>query len=238
MTGFQSPNYTQTPNDLFDELLPEMGLAELKVVLCIIRHTFGYHKDEIKMSIRAIARFTGLNVNSVMEGATKAEAHGLIERNLDGNKTTVWTAIVSVLPTKTPRLSTSDASVLPTKTLLGVKERKKDNKKIDAILFQPNQKELQEQEATRKFERAFGFGELPWRSTKIWDKMTRFVTDIYQHDPQAFGNYIVWRGNGGKYFAMSNKQIRLNPQVFIDTGWAEFESQKSNINERDQEHAL
>jgi phage replication O-like protein O len=126
MSGFQSPNYTQTPNDLFDQLLPDLGLAELKVVLCIVRHTFGYHKDNVKLSVRAIARFTGLTAKSVMEGAKQAEEHGLIERRMDGNKTTLWSAIVSVVPTTTRRNTKYNARVLPSETLLGVKERKKD----------------------------------------------------------------------------------------------------------------
>ena len=124
MSGFQSPNYTQTPNDLFDELLPDMGLAELKVIMCVVRHTFGYHRDEVKLSIRTIARFTGLTVNSVMEGARQAESHGLIERYIDGNKTTLWRAVVSVVPTKTRRLSRRDADVSPTETQFPLKDIK------------------------------------------------------------------------------------------------------------------
>lgn len=133
MSGFQSPNYTQTPNDLFDKLLPDMGLAELKVVLCIVRHTFGYHKDDVKMSIRAISRFTGLTAKSVMEGAIQAETHGLIERKLDGNKTTVWSATVSVIPTNTRRNTRYNAHVLPSKTLSRVKEIKENN--IESEIF-------------------------------------------------------------------------------------------------------
>ena len=112
MSGFQSPNYTQTPNDLFDELLPSMGMAELKVVLCIVRHTFGYHKDDVKMSLRRMARFTGLTAKSVMEGATQAEAHGMIERYVEGNNSTRWKVVVSVISTTTPRNTTYHADVI------------------------------------------------------------------------------------------------------------------------------
>jgi DnaD/phage-associated family protein len=133
MSGFQSPNYTQTPNDLFDKLLPEMGLAELKVVMCIVRHTFGYHRDEVKISIRTLARMTGLTVNSVMDGAGQAENHGMIERYIDGNKTTLWRAVVSVVPSKTRRLTSRDAGVVPTKTLVGGKERKKETNKWEDV---------------------------------------------------------------------------------------------------------
>lgn len=128
MAPFQSPNYTQTPNDLFDELLPIMGLAELKVVLCVVRHTFGYHADEAKLSIRRIARMTGLSPKSVMDGSRQAEEHGLIELYTDGNKTTIWKASVSVLPSNTRRVTKVHASVLPTPPLSAVKERKKQSK--------------------------------------------------------------------------------------------------------------
>jgi len=133
MSGFESPNYTQTPNDLFDSLLPSMGLAELKVILCVIRHTFGYHTNEVKLSIRAIARFTGLTGHSVLDGAKQAEDHGLIERYQDGNKTTLWRAVVSVVPTTTPRDTRYNASVIPSTTLLGLKERKKESKETPNI---------------------------------------------------------------------------------------------------------
>jgi len=130
--GFASPNYTQTPNDLFDELLPGMGLAELKVVLAIVRHTFGYHREEIRLSIRDLARFTGMTAKSVMEGAEQAESHRLIERYQNGNKTTLWRAVVSVIPSNTPRNTRYHASVLPSITLVGVKESKETEKKMGA----------------------------------------------------------------------------------------------------------
>lgn len=137
MSGFQSPNYTQTPNNLFDELLPDMELAELKVVLCIVRHTFGYHRENegVKLSIRNIARFTGLTARSVMKGAEQAEAHGLLERQQDGNQTTIWRAIVSVIPSSTRRNTKYHATVLPSSTLVGVKEKRNINKAAGATIY-------------------------------------------------------------------------------------------------------
>ena len=126
MNPFQSPNYTQTPNDLFDDLLPKMGLAEIKVILYIIRQTFGYHRDEIKISIRMIARATGLRPNSVIDGAREAEEHGLIERVQEGNKITTWRALVSVTPSDTPRIGKRYAGVSSAETQSGVKERNKE----------------------------------------------------------------------------------------------------------------
>lgn len=82
-------------------------------------------------------------------------------------------------------------------------------------------------EAPKMFEKAFGFGRLPWDSNAVWQKFRKFVTEIHIKDRMAFGSYVIWRGTDGKYNAMSNKQIRMNPQIFMDTGWMEFENRES-----------
>jgi len=95
------------------------------------------------------------------------------------------------------------------------------------------QTERVQREAPRMFEKAFGFGTLPWDSTAEWERLRSFITRIYRKRPEAFGEYVVWRGGEGKYTAMSNKQIRMTPAVFIDTGWPEFEkTQKPTEPER------
>lgn len=50
--GFQSPNYTQVPDELFDELLAQLSGNQVKVTLYIIRKTFGWKKasDNISLS--------------------------------------------------------------------------------------------------------------------------------------------------------------------------------------------
>lgn len=49
--GFQKPNYTPVPDELFDELLPLLSGSELKVLLYIIRRTFGFKKDSDTISL-------------------------------------------------------------------------------------------------------------------------------------------------------------------------------------------
>jgi hypothetical protein len=247
MTGFESPNYTQTPNDLFDALLPELGCAELKVLLCVVRNTFGYHREEVKLSIRTIARATGLTVNSVMDGATKAEAHGLLERTVDGNKTTTWRAIVSVVPTKTRRLTSRDASVSPTTTLVGVKERIKESMKQSGsienkiasglpVTEEDVTTEKNKREATAEFESALGFGSLPWWSSVAWDKFGKWAVRVWKEDPTSFRKFAQWRANDGKFNSMSNKQIRQNLDAFMDTGWPEFKSVNAPVAPTRPEH--
>jgi hypothetical protein len=50
--GFSTPNYTQVPDVVFDELLQILSGAELKVLLYIIRRTFGFKKasDDISLN--------------------------------------------------------------------------------------------------------------------------------------------------------------------------------------------
>lgn len=82
-------------------------------------------------------------------------------------------------------------------------------------------------EAPRMFEKAFGTGTWPWDSNNVWRRFAKFVEEIYRADRLAFGKYVNWRAGAGKYAGMNNKQIRTNPQVFMDTGWIEFEKSQN-----------
>lgn len=93
---FQSPNFTQVPNDLFDHM-PYMNFAELMVTLIVIRETIGWQRDEIKLSIQEISKLTGLTRKSVWAGAKAAEERGLIECTHNGRKKSIWRARVSSL---------------------------------------------------------------------------------------------------------------------------------------------
>jgi phage replication O-like protein O len=84
MRGFQSPNHTQVPNDLFDVNLPDLEKAELKVLLVIIRYTLGYHKRRTRLSLRKMQALSGLSRNSVISAAEKLIALDLIERDSEG----------------------------------------------------------------------------------------------------------------------------------------------------------
>src|SRR5947209_1078022 len=54
--GFDMPRYTPTPDQLFDELLAPGVLtnAELRVLLYLIRRTFGFKKDSDTISFTQI----------------------------------------------------------------------------------------------------------------------------------------------------------------------------------------
>jgi hypothetical protein len=52
--GFVLPRYTPIPDALFDELLPDVSGAELKVLLYILRRTLGFKKDADRISLSQI----------------------------------------------------------------------------------------------------------------------------------------------------------------------------------------
>jgi hypothetical protein len=80
-----APTYTQSPNVFYDEWLAEINLlSELKIVETIIRHTFGWHQDRVKLSLSDFQKLTGMSQPSVIEGIRKAIEHGYIERTKDG----------------------------------------------------------------------------------------------------------------------------------------------------------
>lgn len=129
MTGFQAPNYTQVPNDYFD-LIMEMTEAEIKILSVLIRSTFGYHRDEIQVSVRELATATKMSTSSVWIGAEKLESRGLIERSVSkSNTVTNWRVVIS--DTKLYRQIVKTVSVDSEEKRTLPLERKKEKKEED-----------------------------------------------------------------------------------------------------------
>lgn len=93
--GFSSPNYTQVPDEFFDALMPQLSDAELRVLLYIIRRTFGFKRDADAISLsqmvagittkdgRVLDSGTGLSKATVARGLVGLREKGVIlaERN-------------------------------------------------------------------------------------------------------------------------------------------------------------
>jgi len=80
-SGFKSPNTTQVPDELFDVLLPELSDAELRVLLYIIRRTFGFKKEADNISLR-----------QMVEGITTRDGR-ILDRGVGVSKATVSRAL-------------------------------------------------------------------------------------------------------------------------------------------------
>src|SRR4051794_23590747 len=88
--GFESPRYTPVPDVIFDELLPDLTEAELKVLLYIVRRTFGFKKDADAISLSQMVkgitrrdgtvldRGTGLSESSVLRAKASLLERGII----------------------------------------------------------------------------------------------------------------------------------------------------------------
>ncbi len=88
--GFASPNFTQVPDELFDVLMPQLSDAELRVLLYIVRRTFGFKRDADAISLsqlvsgittregQVLDRGTGLSKATVARGLAGLREKGVI----------------------------------------------------------------------------------------------------------------------------------------------------------------
>lgn len=105
--GFDAPHYTQVPDALFDEIMPHLSGAELKVLLYILRRTFGFKKDADAISLSQLCggitkrdgtvldHGTGLARNTVYPALRRLESLGIVvavrQQSAErGNETTVY----------------------------------------------------------------------------------------------------------------------------------------------------
>ena len=108
--GYRRPRYTPVPSQFLDEHLCFLSGSEVKVLLYIMRHTYGYGKNADHISARQISEGivtqggrridygTGLSRSSVWKAIQSLEAKGLVEiiRRLGPRATTKSTTTGSV----------------------------------------------------------------------------------------------------------------------------------------------
>jgi len=83
-SGYPPAHYTMVPDLLFDVQLPDLSGAELKVLLYIIRHTFGWKKDSDDLSL-----------NQIMHGVRKRDGQ-VLDRGTGLSRDSVTRAIKSL----------------------------------------------------------------------------------------------------------------------------------------------
>jgi hypothetical protein len=81
--GFLSPNTTPVPDVLFDELLLRLDNAELRVLLYIIRRTYGFKKSSDDISISQMVDGITRKDGTVLDGGT-GMAKSSVTRALSG----------------------------------------------------------------------------------------------------------------------------------------------------------
>ena len=68
--GFSRPNYTMVPDQLFDVFMPHLKEGELKVLLYIIRRTFGFKKESDSISFSQICNGIRTRDGKVLDSGT------------------------------------------------------------------------------------------------------------------------------------------------------------------------
>ena len=91
--GFSTPRYTQVPDELFDEILSELSGSELKVLLYVIRRTFGFKRDSDHISLsqmvsgikkkdgKILDLGTGLTKESICKAVRSLVGKGILLQN-------------------------------------------------------------------------------------------------------------------------------------------------------------
>jgi hypothetical protein len=103
--GFSTPNGTYVPDEVFDILAPELTEAELRVLLYIIRRTFGFKKNADTISLK-----------QMIDGITKRDGT-VLDRGTGMSKSANWRGIKGLLDKGiiiSQRNSSSEKGDLPT----------------------------------------------------------------------------------------------------------------------------
>jgi phage replication O-like protein O len=79
-----APNYTQSPNVCFDEIFKTLKEGELRVMLVIIRQTFGWHKPFDRISLNQLAEKSGMERKSVCRSLNSLMAKGMVFKRKEG----------------------------------------------------------------------------------------------------------------------------------------------------------
>jgi hypothetical protein len=217
---FEKQTYTQTPNSLF-LAMKDMDECELKVVMLICRYTFGYHRDEVKLSTRRIADEIGMNTASVQKGADLAIERGLIEKVIDGNKTTTWRALVSDSEIESPMYQKLNRGDSDNESLSGVKESNKEIKEkpdlIDSILDMANFSGAKREARVNSILSYLGERLHINTETKAWREFAKYA-DGQQQKGEKVETFVSWL-LGQKGFDLQywppRRMMEMWPQAFI-----------------------
>lgn len=76
----RKPRFTAVPNEVVDIHLPNLSGAELKILLVIIRSTFGWNREVAAISLPALAEKSGLSRSTVIDTIKSLQAKGLVSK--------------------------------------------------------------------------------------------------------------------------------------------------------------
>ena len=137
--SFEMPNYTQTPNILFDKYMPLLKGSELKIILFIIRKTLGFvlpdgsRKTQDRISISQLRKGTGLQNAKIVEGIAALEVeYNLIETVKVPGKTTFFKLVFANTCSENETVDQPSISESETLPFHKVKQTVSESEKVKA----------------------------------------------------------------------------------------------------------
>ena len=82
--SFRAPNYTQAPNEFFDDIAKTLKEGELRVLLVIMRQTFGWQKKWDRISLSQLMQKTGMERKAVHNSLQSLIQKSLIQKHKEG----------------------------------------------------------------------------------------------------------------------------------------------------------
>ena len=131
----KKPNYTVVPNEVMDQHMTSMTGAELKVLLVIIRDTYGWHRDTKPISLSDMAKKTGLSSGTCSDAVAALVAKRLINKcrkSLDdgGHAASVYEPAFDATPSSVEREGSSPDREGPPRPVEEYKEERKQELNI------------------------------------------------------------------------------------------------------------
>ena len=100
---FNKPNYTQTPNEFFDEVAKTLKEGELRIMLVVMRQTFGWgNKAWDRISISQLMNKTGMKRDAVVRSTKSLVQKKLVTKHKSGTQGSeeCWYSLVVESPTE------------------------------------------------------------------------------------------------------------------------------------------
>jgi phage replication O-like protein O len=119
--GFQFPNTTQIPNEVFDTLMSRLSGGELKVLLYICRRTFGFRKNSDSISLTQISHGITTKAGRVLDQGTGLSKRHVINALKILEKRNIITVTRKVDETGLHEVNTYSLNILDTESGVGTK---------------------------------------------------------------------------------------------------------------------
>ncbi len=207
------PSHTQTPNELFDSWLPFLNESELKVLLVIMRKTFGWHKTHDVISIGQLTDHTGMLRETVIKAAKSLQKKGMITREVvgaNGSQQTIYSLII------TETSNNSYQSVKPTGPV-GLNQPVKTDPQKKTYSKETKQKKQQQTPSAVKTSTTSTVVVSSLDKLKITQKLKQELVSKYSIHQIDTAVERVLRWEGCKDHARGVRYLLNNPEKWEDT---------------------